>query len=170
MTEVFLWRLLANEPHSQWPLTVCYARGCGGFSWSKRRRGSLQKRTTVTRFFCNVAWHFAALPLKWYFPPLSVDLNCAFCLRYSRILFPNALAVLNWNRENVRLKCFQKIRIKFAKSSEARFCNFYANFLKTLKSHILPVEVQYRQGIRKQSSWVAKTKFAQWKCTLRGGW
>ena len=24
---------------------------------------------------------------KWYFPPLSVDLNCAFCLRWYRILF-----------------------------------------------------------------------------------
>ena len=65
-------------------------------------------------------------------PPKCTFSLCEFCFCYSRTLFPYALAVLNFNRENVRFQCFQ--------------------------SHILPVSVQYRQGIRKQNSRVAQTK------------
>ena len=99
--------------------------------------------------------------LKWQklsSPPKCTFSLCEFCFCYSRTLFPYALAVLNFNRENVRFQCFQKICIKITKSRFARFCKFYANFLKTFQSHILPVSVQYRQGIRKQNSRVAQTK------------
>ena len=120
-------------------------------------RHQIQKTCKLT-FNISIILNKAYKWQKLSSPPKCTFSLCEFCFCYSRTLFPYALAVLNFNRENVRFQCFQKIRIKITKSRFARFCKFYANFLKTFQSHILPVSVQYRQGIRKQNSRVAQTK------------
>ena len=90
-------------------------------------------------------------------PPKCTFSLCEFCFCYSRTLFPCALAVLNFNRENVRFQCFQKIRIKITKSRFARFCKLFREFLKLFRSYLHTVSDTIKSTHWKQNSIPAKT-------------